>query len=107
MDEDFNTPGAVAVLFELAAEINRSHSPEAAALLKALGAVLGLLQQSPRAFLQGGSGLDEAEIERLIEQRAAAKKARDFAAADAIRRDLAERGIVLQDSAQGTTWVKA
>jgi cysteinyl-tRNA synthetase len=107
MDEDFNTPGAVAVLFELAAEVNRSRSVEAAALLKALGAVLGLLQQSPRAFLQGGSTLDEAEIERLIEQRAAAKKARDFAAADAIRRDLAERGIVLQDSAQGTTWVKA
>ncbi len=107
MDEDFNTPGAVAVLFELAAEVNRSRSVDAASLLKALGAVLGLLQQSPRAFLQGGSTLDEADIERLIEQRAAAKKARDFAAADAIRRDLAERGIVLQDSAQGTTWVKA
>ncbi len=107
MDEDFNTPGAVAVLFELAAEVNRSRSVDAASLLKALGAVLGLLQQSPRAFLQGGSTLDETDIERLIEQRAAAKKARDFAAADAIRRDLAERGIVLQDSAQGTTWVKA
>ncbi|WP_298235982.1 cysteine--tRNA ligase [uncultured Azohydromonas sp.] len=107
MDEDFNTPGAVAVLFELAAEVNRSHSADAAALLKALGAVLGLLQQSPRAFLQGGNTLDNADIERLIEQRAAAKKARDFAAADAIRRNLAERGIVLQDSAQGTTWVKA
>jgi cysteinyl-tRNA synthetase len=107
MDEDFNTPGAVAVLFELAAEVNRSHSLEAAALLKALGAILGLLQQSPRAFLQGGGTLDEGEIQRLIEQRAAAKKARDFATADAIRRDLAERGIVLQDSVQGTTWVKA
>jgi cysteinyl-tRNA synthetase len=107
MDEDFNTPGAVAVLFDLAGEINRSRSADAAALLKALGATLGLLQQPPRAFLQGGGTLDESEIERLIGARAAAKKARDFAAADAIRRDLAERGVVLQDSPQGTTWVKA
>ncbi|NML17390.1 cysteine--tRNA ligase [Azohydromonas caseinilytica] len=107
MDDDFNTPGAVAVLFELATEVNRNRSVEAATLLKALGATLGLLQQSPRAFLQGGGVLDEAKVQQLIERRAEAKKARDFATADAIRRELTEQGIVLQDSAQGTTWVKA
>jgi cysteinyl-tRNA synthetase len=107
MNDDFNTPPAVAVLFELAGELNRTRSLQTAALLKALGRVLGVLQQSPRSYLQGGSLLDEARIQRLIGERAQAKKARDFAAADRIRDELAAQGVVLQDSAAGTTWVKA
>ena len=107
MNDDFNTPVAVAVLFELASEVNRSRSPHAAGLLKALAATLGLLQQVPRDFLQGRAQLDEARIQQLIAERQAAKAARDFSRADAIRQALLAEGIVLQDSAQGTQWVKA
>jgi cysteinyl-tRNA synthetase len=104
MDEDFGTPEAVAVLFDLASEVNRSQSAELAGLLKALGGVLGLLQADPQQFLQAGVSLDEATIQARIEARAAAKKAKDFAQADAIRQELAAQGIVLKDGAGGTTW---
>jgi cysteinyl-tRNA synthetase len=107
MDDDFNTPGALAVLFDLANEVNRTRSLATAGLLRALAGTLGVLQQQPQAFLQAGAGLDESAIAALIAQRAQAKQDRNFAEADRIRRELAEQGIELKDSAQGTTWVRA
>jgi len=106
MNEDFGTPEAVAALFELATEINRTRSLELAGLLKGLGATLNVLQQNPRTYLQLGSTLDESAIQAQIEARAAAKQARNFTLADQIRKDLLDQGIVLQDSPQGTTWTK-
>ena len=105
MDEDFNTPQALAVLFELAAEVNRSAAPAAAGLLKALGACLGILQLEPRDYLQGGAAVDAAWIEERIAARAAAKAARDFVQADAIRAELTHRGVTLKDGPEGTSWV--
>ncbi len=110
MDDDFNTPEAMAVLFDLANEVNRNQSAEAAAQLKALAGVLGLLQREPQDFLQGGAGeggLDDAAINTQIEARIAAKKAKNFAEADRIRKELLDAGIVLEDTAQGTTWRRA
>ena len=107
MNEDFNTPGAVAVLFELATEANRTRSTDAAALLKGLAATLGFLQQTPRDYLRAGNTLDEARIAERIAARDVAKKARDFALADQIRQGLLAEGIALKDSSTGTTWVKA
>jgi cysteinyl-tRNA synthetase len=112
MDDDFNTPLAVAELFDLASEVNKSKSLAAARQLKALAGVLGLLERSPQAFLQAGSpredGLDEATIVDAIARRAAAKKARNFAEADAIRAGLTAGGVVLEDKPDGSTnWRRA
>ncbi len=104
MDEDFGTPEAVAVLFEVAGEVNKGKSVELAGLLKALGGCLGLLQGDPQQFLQAGASLDEDAIQLLIAQRAAAKAARNFLEADRIRKDLLGQGIVLKDSSTGTSW---
>ena len=104
MDEDFGTPEAVAVLFELASEVNRTGSAEKSGLLKRLGALLGLLQTDPTVYLQSGVGLGEDAIQAQIQARAEAKKAKNFAEADRIRNDLLVQGIVLKDSATGTTW---
>jgi cysteinyl-tRNA synthetase len=132
MDDDFNTALAISVLFDLAGEVNRTKSPEAARQLKALGGVLGLLERAPKAFLQGGTAqlgslsleasgrtsisgkatasaaADDEQIGRLIEQRTAAKKAKNFAEADRIRNELLAQGIVLEDKPGGVTvWRRA
>ena len=107
MDEDFGTPEAVAVLFELATEVNKTRSAALAGLLRALGACLGLLQAEPEAFLQAGARLDALAIEALIAQRTLAKSQRDYAQADLIRQQLLALGITLKDGAAGTTWQAA
>jgi len=132
MDDDFNTPEAVAVLFELAAEANRSKSAQASGLLKALGGILGLLGRDPTEFLQGraasgavrmepmeakGTGrinisppsatASREQIEQMITARAVAKKAKNYAEADRIRKELLTADIVLEDTPQGTTWRRA
>ncbi len=112
MDEDFGTPEAVAVLFDLASEVNRTQSAELAGVLKALGGCLGLLQGDPGAYLQAGLGdtgqsVDAAQIMQMIAERAKAKQERDFAQADRIRQRLTDMGVVLKDSAAGTTWERA
>ena len=103
MNDDFNTAEAMAVLFDLANEVNKTKSQEAVGLLKNLAGVLGLLQRNPDEFLQGDAS-GEMDIDGLIQARLTAKKNKNFAEADAIRKQLAEAGVVLEDTPQGTTW---
>ncbi len=113
MDDDFNTPRAIAVLHDIAGEINRhdkksDKAKSLAATLKALGGVLGLLQDSPVAYLQRGTGgtdgLDSDAIEKLVAERNQARKDRNFQQADRIRDLLKEQGIELEDTPDGTLW---
>jgi len=110
MDDDFNTPEAVAVLFDLANELNRTRDLQTAAQLKTLAGVLGLLQRAPEEFLQGetsADGLSVEAIEKLIAERSAAKKERNFAEADRLRKALLDNSIMLEDTPQGTIWRRA
>ena len=106
--DDLNTPEALAVLFDLVKEINKSKDSTLQALLKKLGAILGILQQDPAQFVQGDvSSLDEAKIEALIQARKAARLARNFAESDRIRDELKALHIELEDHPDGTTsWIK-
>ncbi|PKM42152.1 MAG: cysteine--tRNA ligase [Gammaproteobacteria bacterium HGW-Gammaproteobacteria-1] len=116
MDNDFATPEAMAVLFDLAREVNRLRGADDAAaaahgaLLRHLAGLLGLLQREPQAFMQGGApvgGLADADIERLIGERLEARRNKDWAASDRIRDELKAQGIVLEDGAGATTWRRA
>lgn len=109
MDDDFNTPEALAVLFEMVREINQAsdQSEPLVGLLKELGGVLGLLQQDPDQFLQGGDtqeGISADEVEQLIAQRNQARADKDWAKADQLRDQLQQEGIILDDGRGGTTW---
>jgi len=106
MNDDINTPEAVAVLFDLANEVNRSQSLSAAVLLKSLGGVLGLLQRNPEEFLRGDlpAGWTAVRIAEMIAARAQAKKGRNYSESDRIRDELLAAGIVLEDGPAGTTW---
>ncbi|MDB5839813.1 MAG: cysteine--tRNA ligase [Herminiimonas sp.] len=113
MNDDFNTPIAISVLFDLANEVNKTRSPAAARQLRELAGTLGLLQRDPVEFLRGqpaddGSGLTDAVVASLIDARAAAKRAKNFAEADRIRNELSGSGIVLEDKPGGVTeWRRA
>lgn len=112
MDDDFNTPEALAVLFDLANEVNKTKSLASAALLKALAGLIGLLQRDPDEYLQGQANVnisaDETlNVDQLIIQRNEAKQSKNFAEADRIRKLLADASIILEDSPHGTTWRRA
>ena len=104
MDDDFNTPEAIAALFDLAGRVNAGEK-RLAGQLRALGGVVGILQRSAEEFFQGG--LDATAIEAMIRAREEARKRRDFAEADRIRKELLAQGVVLEDSSRGTTWRRA
>jgi cysteinyl-tRNA synthetase len=107
MDDDFNTPEAMAVLFDLAGEVNRARSERSAWQLRALGSVLGLLGRDSEVFLRSGSeqgGISEAGITGLIAEREQARRERNFRRSDEIRAALLEKGVALEDGPKGTTW---
>ncbi|NBQ85361.1 MAG: cysteine--tRNA ligase, partial [Methylophilaceae bacterium] len=106
MDDDFNTPEAMAVLFDLANTLNKTGDIAIASQLKGLANILGLLERNPETFMQAGSSekLDAKAIEAQIAARAEAKKSKNFAEADRIRQELLAQGIILEDNAQGTIW---
>ena len=115
MDDDFNTPKAISVLFEMVNELNKlkKTSESAAAVFASkivdLAGILGLLQQNADAFLKGADKegeIDAAAIEQLIEQRNAAKSNKDYAESDRIRDALVEQGVILKDSREGTSWFR-
>ena len=110
--DDLNTPQALAELANLAGQARRSEDAAERALLKsqllAAGKALGLLQQSPEAwFARGADGSDDSRIQALVDERTAAKAGKDFARADAIRKQLADEGILLEDTPQGVRWKRA
>ena len=113
MNDDFNTPIAFSVLFDCAKDLNKAKTDnpneacKLAAVLKGLGNILGCLQDEPQAFLQSDSGIDAAEVEGLIAQRNQARADKDWGAADAARDALTALGVIIEDSANGTTWRKA
>ena len=109
MDDDFNTPEAIGVLFDLVREVNKAEGDKNNALagqLRELGGILGCLQLSPEEFLQAGGDVDVEYIESMIQKRIDAKKAKDFATADGVRDELLAQGIVLRDGPEGTTWTQ-
>ena len=108
MNDDFNTPLAISVLFELVTEVNRTKSARLAGQLKSLAGILGLLQRPPQQFLQGGTGVDDAIVDEMINARTQAKTAKNFAEADRIRAELLSLGVVLEDKPGGLTeWRRA
>jgi cysteinyl-tRNA synthetase len=110
MDDDFNTPEAMAALFELVNDVNKTRDLASAALLKSLAGILGLLQRNPETFLQGDRSDGEItteQIENMIAQRNEAKQNKNYAVADELRKHLQAQGILLEDTPQGTIWRKA
>jgi cysteinyl-tRNA synthetase len=110
MDDDFNTPEAIGVLFDLVREVNKAEGEKKFALgaqLRELGAILGCLQLPPEEFLQAGGDVDASYVEMMIQKRIDAKKAKDFATADGVRDELLAQGITLRDGPEGTSWTQS